>query len=106
MIRAAAIIFCIVGIVLSVPYSLEHLADLRLVVTRLFVVCLACVATALVAVFVERYYKACVLACVLLGTTVTLVTPTFMDGPNINPHAMLAIVYVLGQDFASAVGVL
>ncbi len=99
VIRAAAIIFCIVGIVFSVPYSLEHLDDTRLVVTRLFVVGLACLATALVAVLVERYYKACVLVCVLLGITVTLATPTFMVGPNINPHAMLALIYVLGAGF-------
>ncbi len=99
VIRAAAIIFCIVGIFFSIPYSIEHLDDMRLVITRLFVVGLACLATAVVAVYVERYYKACVLACVLLGTTVTLTTPTYMDGPNINPHAILTIVFILGAGF-------
>ena len=99
VVRAAAIIFCVVGIVFSVPYSLEHLGDVRLVFTRLFVVALACLATALVAIWIEKYYRACVLACTLIGTTVTLAAPAYMDGPNINPHAMLAVIYVLGAGF-------
>lgn len=99
VIRAVAIMFCIVGIIFSVPYSIEHVNDTRLVVTRLFVVGLACFATLLIALFVERYYKACVLISVLLGITVILATPAYMDGPNMNPHALLAVVFVLGAGF-------
>lgn len=99
VIRAAAIIFCVVGIVFSVPYVLENLGDMRLVFTRLFVVALSCFTTTLVSLWIEKYYRACVLACTLIGTTVTLVTPAYMDGPNINPHAILAALYVLGAGF-------
>jgi signal transduction histidine kinase len=96
VVRAAAIIFCVVGIIFSVPYSLEHWGDLRLIFTRLFVVALACLATGVVSLWIEKYYRACVLACTLIGTSVTLLTTTYMDGPNINPHAMLVAIFVLG----------
>ncbi len=96
VVRAAAIIFCVVGIIFSVPYTLEHWGDLRLISTRVFVVALACLATGVVSLWIEKYYRACVLACTLIGTSVTLVATTYMDGPNINPHAMLALIYVLG----------
>ncbi|MBF6611573.1 MAG: hypothetical protein IVW55_00400 [Chloroflexi bacterium] len=96
VVRAAAIIFCVVGIMFSVPYTLEHWGDWRLILTRVFVVALACLATFLVSKWIEKYYKACVLACTLIGISVTLLATTYMDGPNINPHAMLVLIYVLG----------
>lgn len=99
VVRAAAILFCVVGIIFSVPYSLEHLDDTRLVSTRLIVVGLSCLATVLVSVLIERHYRACVLACTSIGTTVTLATPAYMDGPNVNPHAMLAVIFALGAGF-------
>lgn len=96
VVRAAAIIFCAVGILFSVPYTLEHWGDWRLIFTRVFVVALACLATFLVSIWIEKYYRACVLACTLIGISVTLLATTYMDGPNINPHAMLVLIYVLG----------
>jgi signal transduction histidine kinase len=96
VIRAGAILFCVVGVIFSIPYSLEHWDDPRLVATRLFVVGLSCVTTLLAVLFVAKYYRACVMIGTLLGITVTLSTTSYMDGPNINPHAMLVFVYVLG----------
>ncbi len=96
VIRAGMIIFCAVGIVFSVPYSLEHLSDPRLVATRVFVVGLACFATFLISILIEKHYRTCILVCMFFGTSVTLLTTTYMDGPNINPHAMLVVVYLLG----------
>jgi signal transduction histidine kinase len=96
VVRAGTIIFCVVGVLFSIPYSLEHWNDPRLVAIRLLVVTLACLATLLIFFWIEKYYRACVLVCTLLGTTVTLAATALMDGPNINPHAMLVLVYVLG----------
>src|SRR5438105_8399394 len=67
VVRAAAIIFCVVGIIFSVPYTVEHWGDLRLIFTRVFVVALAGLATILVGLWIEKYYRACGLRCTLLG---------------------------------------
>lgn len=96
VVRSGTIIFCVVGVIFSIPYSLEHWNDPRLVAIRLFVVTLACLATLLIFFWIERYYRTCVLVCALLATTVTLTATNYMDGHNINPHSMLVLIYVLG----------
>jgi signal transduction histidine kinase len=96
VVRAGLIIFCAVGIFFSIPYCVEHLDEPRLVITRIFVVTLACFATFLISILIERHYRACIMICTFVGTTVTVLATTYMDGPSVNPHAMLVTVYVLG----------
>ncbi len=98
-IRVATSIFLVIGVLFSIPYMLDHRGDLRLVLTRVFVVLLAALATLLTFIFAGKYYKILVLATAFSGITVTLFAVTFMDGPNINPHAALLVVYIVGAGF-------
>lgn len=98
-IRIATLLFFIVGVVFSVPYMLEHWGDTRLVLIRLFVVALSGVGTAVTFIYVRRYYKRWVLLATLFGISSILIAVTYMDGLNVNPHAAIVIMYVIGAGF-------
>lgn len=98
-IRLASLVFFVVGVVFSILYISENWGDTRLVLIRLLVVLLTGLGTTLTFIFVRKYYRAWVLIAALLGISATLWVVTYMDGPNINPHAAIVVLYVMGAGF-------
>lgn len=94
--RIAISLLLVVGTVISIPYIIEHVADARLLSIRLLIIGLTALGAVLTFRYADKHYRTWVLLTSFVGISANLFFITLTDGPNINPHASILVIYVIG----------